>query len=822
MLHRATQHPGPHGTRGWTIASIAEHVPWAILYRADLAFNQDGSFMATFAVRGHDLESSSPGELAETARRFAGALLTLGDRWAMHAELQRHEVAGYPATAMPDPVTALIDAERGEHYERAGRFFEPRQFITVTYQPPQDVVARTQRFLIADAPHAEIDYARELDGFEDTITRLADQLGDAFQSVERLAGDDLLSYLHATVSTAWHRVGPFEAPAFLGYLLADQYLTAGLYPRLGEAHLRVVGVKGMAASSWPEMHQALAELAFPLRLSVRYLALSPETALRLLKTQWRRWFSLRKGVVRIILDAFTPGPGSKDDPVALARAEETDAAREAVANGLLGYGYLTIAVVVWDADRARADHRARLVEHLLTRRGFVAVTETFNAVEAFAGTIPGNVVANVRRPVVSTINAAHFLPLSAAWTGPDRVDTGMLAGPPLFHATALGNTIFRATLAEGDVRHALVVGSTGSGKSVLLAFLALQFARYHAAGRPAQVYVIESGLAGYVPTLAAGGVHYHFGDPDHGLSLQPLRDVDTPGEAEWAHGWLTTVLRLQGLGVEPHHERELWTALEALAAQPVGRRTITTLVRLVQDRSIKAALAAYAEGGPYAAYLDGDDAPPPGPRATFEIGEILGQPVARALLLALFRYLQRRFSAGAPSLLLIDEAWMALDDAVLAPQLRQWFVTLRKLNVGVVLATQTIHDIVRSPIAQQVLASCPTHIHLPNPDATRPEVRAQYEALGLTDRQIELIAGAVRKRHYYVTSPSGSRLFELELGEIALAFCAAGSKEDLEAARHLARRHPGGPGFAVAWLRHKGLGDVADHLAALAGREDAA
>src|SRR3546814_6222633 len=87
--------------------------------------------------------------------------------------------------------------------------------------------------------------------------------------------------------------------------------------------------------------------------------------------------------------------------------------------------------------------------------------------------IPGNVRANVRRPILSTLNTAHFLPLSAAWTGPEHVDTGMLSGPPLFHGTAQGNTIFRATLAEGDVRHVLVIGSTGGGKSVLLAFLGL-------------------------------------------------------------------------------------------------------------------------------------------------------------------------------------------------------------------------------------------------------------------------------------------------------------------------------------------------------------
>lgn len=797
------------------MASLADHIPWAILYRTDVVFNQDGSFTAVFSVRGPDLESSSPVELAAVGQRFADALLHLRDRWALHGELQRRAVTGYPAAPMPDPVTALVDAERGAHFERDGSFFEAAQYITITYQPPQDVVAKTHRFLIADTPQADVDYLRELDAFEHTVSRLADQLGDAFQSVRRLGGRDLLSYLKSTVSTRWHPVGPFEPPAFLGYLLPDQGLTGGLYPRLGDQHLRVVGVKGMPSASWPEMHQLLADLSFEMRISVRYLALSPETALSMLKTQWRRWFSLRKGIVRIIADAFLPGQGSKDDPVALARADETDAAREAVSNGLLGYGYLSIAAAVWHHDATEADTRARLVEHALTQRGFIAMTETFNAVEAWAAMIPGNVRANVRRPLLSSLNCAHFLPLSAAWTGPERVDTGMLSGPPLFHATARGNTIFRASLAEGDVRHALVVGSTGGGKSVLLAFLALQFARYHSAGRPAQVYVIDAGRAAYVSTLAADGVHYHFGDQENALSLQPLRDLDAPSDAEWAHEWLTIVLGLHGVQLEPHHQEELWSAIEALKAAPIHRRTMTQLVRLVQDRAIKSALSPYAEGGPYAAYLDGSDAPPPGPRATFEIGQIYGQPIAKPLLLALFRYLQRQFRDGHPTLLLIDEAWMALDDPVLGPQLRRWLVQLRKLNVGVVLATQTIQDIVRSNIGQQVLASCPTQIYLPNPSAAKPEVRAQYEDLGLTPRQIEMIATATPKRHYYLTAPSGSRLFDLELGEIALAFCAAGRQEDLEAAEHILRRHGAGSAFAQAWLRHRGLHDAADSLEAI-------
>ena len=42
-------------------------------------------------------------------------------------------------------------------------------------------------------------------------------------------------------------------------------------------------------------------------------------------------------------------------------------------------------------------------------------------------------------------------------------------------------------------------------------------------------------------------------------------------------------------------------------------------------------------------------------------------------------------------------------------------------------------------------------------------------------RQIELIARATPKRHYYLQSRLGNRLFELGLGPVALAICAASS-----------------------------------------------
>jgi type IV secretory pathway VirB4 component len=70
---------------------------------------------------------------------------------------------------------------------------------------------------------------------------------------------------------------------------------------------------------------------------------------------------------------------------------------------------------------------------------------------------------------------------------------------------------------------------------------------------------------------------------------------------------------------------------------------------------------------------------------------------------------------------------------------------------------------------------------------------------GLNDRQIEILARAAPKRDYYCQSRRSNRLFELGLGPVALAFCAASSKADHAAIERVVAEH-GRVAFTPAWL----------------------
>src|SRR5690348_985584 len=161
-----------------------------------------------------------------------------------------------------------------------------------------------------------------------------------------------------------------------------------------------------------------------------------------------------------------------------------------------------------------------------------------------------------------------------------------------------------------------------------------------------------------------------------------------------------------------------------------------------------------------------------------------------------------------------------LANGALGAIIEEWLRTLRKKNAAVVLATQSLTEVANSPVRDVILESCPTKILLPNPEAVNPATGELYRKLGLTQRQIEIVASSLPKRHYYYLSPMGRRLFDLSVGPAALAFTGAGSKEDILTAKRMRQAH--GRRWPEHWLNSRGLNEWSNYWTKLArqGRAD--
>ena len=787
---------------------LADFLPWAALVAPGVVLNKDGSFQRSALFRGPDLDSATPAELVSVTARLNSALRRLGSGWAIFVEAARAAAQDYPASDFPDPASALVERERAAQFAEEGAHFESRYYLTLVWMPPAEDAARAETWLYEGKSASGVNPHELLATFIDRTDRLLRLVEGFVPEIAWLDDGGTLTYLHSTVSTRASRVRVPETPMHLDALLADEALVGGLEPRLGNAHLRTLTVIGFPSATFPGLLDEMNRLAFPYRWATRAIMLDKTDATRLLGKIRRQWFAKRKSLAAIVKEVMTNEASVLMDSDATNKAADADAALQELGADHVGQAYVTATVTVWDADPALAAEKLRLVEKVVQGRDFTVIAEGMNAIEAWLGSLPGHLYANVRTPPISTINLAHMIPLSAVWAGPERggpSSDGHFSAPPLFFGKTEGSTPFRFSLHVGDVGHTLIVGPTGAGKSVLLELMAMQFRRYE----NAQVFAFDFGGSIRAAALAMGGDWQDLGsslsdDIAGSVHLQPLARIDEPAERNWASEWLGAILASEGVALDPAAKEHLWSALTSLATAPVAERTLTGLAVLLQRHELKQALGPYCIGGPFGRLLDAEAEHLGNSRVqAFETEGLTGSAAAPAVLSYLFHRIEGRLD-GSPTLIIIDEGWLVLDSPAFAAQLREWLKTLRKKNASVVFATQSLADIETSPIAPAIIESCPTRIFLPNARAVEPQILAIYRRFGLNDRQVEILSRATPKRDYYCQSRRGNRLFELGLGEVALAFTAASAKTDQLAIAELIDVH-GRECFAAEWLRHRGL-----------------
>lgn len=752
---------------------LADHLPWAALVAPGVVLNKDGSFQRSARFRGPDLESATEAELMSACARANNVLKRFGTGWALHIEAERREALGYPDSRFADAASWLVDEERRAAFEAAGQHFESRYVLTLTFLPPADQADSAGRLLVEREESGEgRDWRQALGAFVAETNRAFDLFAGFMPEVAALDDEETLTYLHGTVSPRRHRVSVPNIPIYLDALLSDTPLAGGLEPALGEMHLRTLTVLGFPNLSRPGLLDALNHQDFAYRWVTRFIALDKTDATKVLTRLRRQWFNKRKSVTALLREVLYNQPVQLLDSDADNKTADADLALQALGGDHVAFGHLTVTITVSDTDRARVEDKVRSVERVVNGLGFTCIRESMNAVEAWLSSLPGQTYANVRQPLVHTLNLAHLMPLSSVWAGPDQ--NAHLAGPPLLYATSSGSTPFRLSTHVGDVGHMLIVGPTGAGKSVLLALLALQFRRYQGA----QIYVFDKGFSARAAVLAMGGIHNALGlgvDPvEGGLAFQPLRDIDVPAKRAWAAEWIGALLEHERVLVTPDIKETVWSALGNLATAALEERTMTGLSLLLQSVALRSALAPYTLEGPYGGMLDAAvDGLALSDIHCFETEALMGHAgVIAPVLTYLFHRLEERFT-GRPTLLVLDEAWVFLDHPLFAARIREWLKVLRKKNVSVVFATQSLADIADSTIAPAIIESCPQRILLPNDRAIEPQSLAAYARFGLSERQIELVSRATPKRHYYLQSARGNRLFELGLGPIALALCGA-------------------------------------------------
>lgn len=795
---------------------LADWLSWAVLVAPGIILNKDGSLQKTFMYRGMDMDASTPEELMVAVAQMNNTLKRLGTNWCIYAEAQRYPSTVYPNRFYPDVVTTMIDAERRSYFAGQGQHYESAYYLTLLYLPPPDRYDKIEKFLVESEENVVEKERERLEAHLQTFSVETDRIHQLLREImvmcRPLTDDETLTYLHSTVSPRRHYIRTPHTGTFLDCLLADTPLTAGFDLKFGEknghhTHLAVLTVLGLPSFTAPGLLDGLNRLGFSYRWVTRYIPLSKEDANKEFENIRRVWFAKRKSLFTMLKESLTRSESAMVDTDALQKFEDTQEAMREAGQDLASYGYFTATVVLSDENKKRLEDKTREVEKVINHEGFATICEGYNCLDAWLGSIPGLARANIRRPIVNSINLAHMMPMNAVWAGPEKTDH--LRAPVLAQTDCNGSTAFRLSLYHGDVGHTMVLGPTGAGKSVLLSFIAAQFRGYE----DAQVYFFDVGGSSRVLTAAIGGEFYDLGAEDSDLCFQPYAEIDQETERTWAQEWTEGLLLQEGMErITPEIRREIWETLCRLANAPKDQRTITGFYLMTQERTLRDIMLTYmrpshvTRGGAHGKLFDSPvDSLSYGVWQVFEMQTLMTQ---RTAVMPALNYMFHRLEkncTGKPTCIILDECWLFLDNPLFAEKLRAWLKTMRKNNVAIIFATQNLQDVADSVIAPALLESCPTRIYLPNPNALNPNNAAIYQKFSLNETERGLLSIATPKRHYYFKSPAGSRLFDLGLDKMpfSLAYLTSSNKADQKKCQEILAKYP--TDFNRYWLNYKNL-----------------
>lgn len=808
---------------------LADELNWGFLVNEGTVLLKDGALLAAFRYRGPDLGSATQAELDALGTQLNDALLPYGNGWMFHVDAIRTPAPPYPESQFASAVAAWIDDERREAFQSSRPQFVSEYVLSVTYLPPKELYSRAARLFVQGAPGG-VSWSIILSDFTDATALLEKRLASRLQ-IERLNSDEIVTHLHRCLTGLTHAVVAPWHGAYLNMVLASQEFTGGFRPRVGGLHLALISIVAYPSEVGVGGLDILNALPFRCRWSSRFIPVGQQTADRLIKRAQRQWFMGRKGMTSFLREVTAkdqrPSEWREREEAALFHdADATGMAHDAARalaesrSGTVRYGFATQAVVVMADDAEGVSARARAVQTALEDRGFTARIESVNAVDAFFGTLPGHGYPNLRRPLLHTANIAALWPVTSVWSGSSENPSQYFpaGSPPLIHVATDGSTPFRLNLHVGDVGHTLVVGATGGGKSTFVGLTIAQWQRYDRA----QTFVFDVGYSHWLLARAAEAQHYDIGAGRlDAIAFQPLADIDDEGERAWAASWLEILLDLQGVTVTPGRRARLNHALVLVAGEPRPYRTLTELTVQLQDGDLAAALKPYTVGGTYGRLLDAEaDAVGNGCYQVFELRHVMDMDdkVLVPVLLYLFRRVERQLN-GRPALIVIEELWAPLMRTAFANRIKQWLLTLRKQNAAVMLVAHSLAQFDAVAAKQVLIESCPTKVLLPNAEAGSTANLHLYRDLGLNDREIALVARAVPKRDYYLTSPVGSRMVTLDLGAVARAFLGTPEGVTIEAMRtmvdELVARE--GDQWPTAWLAQLGIASLPSMASVMPG-----
>jgi type IV secretion system protein VirB4 len=784
-------------------AKLHEMLPWRFMWNPYTVGTRVGKYglMASAFLTPRDIESISPlavdayhWQVGELLGRFGDGWTLFFDKWHWRRPID------WPQCDFGGCIAAQrMDAEERQRFAaREAKVFDDSNYLTFSYNATAS--DRLFEWMIASRRRRK-DLTEQaglvLDRYDEVVREALAEIEQISSPPKLLTEEGLGSYLAMCVN--YEPWPAFVPSAWIAEELGTATWLTGLHPQINRQHVRTVEVFGMGALTADTL-RGLHDLDFEFRWCLRMEAMDRDKQASEVSKLIGHYQQKRKGIVANIVQWFTRSHQDDTNLTAVERARDAEQLKIQIEMAELGYARITCNVHTWHADPDKADEQAERIETYLKGRACTASVAKLNATGALLSDIPGNwgsdrevraLIAQITRlaPITGVVRGARF---DAKWKGPALLTGLSRQGLPIyfnFHSPGedLGNTV--------------LLGQSGSGKSMMLARMAAAALKYE----NAKVLFFDR-HGSFIPAcLCMGGDLIRLGG---GFSaVQPLRNIHNPEQFLIAHEGLCRKLQHVGTPPDTKIRASLAQAMTLLARHPPDARTMTRLVKLLGgSKPARDGLARYCQGEEYGEIFDG--VVPSYGKAQLvgiECASIMGQSIAPLVIADVFTANRfERMHTGDPFVVIFDEAQAMLIDDAFAPEIDFLAREIRKAHGVLVLASQSQSDFMRHTVTRAIWDQMKNRIYLPDPNAA-DETQAQYmREAGLEEAQIEQIAHGRQKGDYFIACPQYKRLVQFRYDGETVDMLGNTQPEDRIRAltMHDVERIPSGEEFRTAWLAY--------------------
>ena len=766
-------------------AALNDHINLYGFWNETAFLTKSGDLGMVLQVQGVDYESLDTAGQEYAVKRLESALKAFGQGFHVYQYLFKANRPEIPFANYDDPIVEAAVEQRRRFFEsKRDNLYQIEIFYVVLlegarskrgigtaiarlFSDPSGAIGELQAQFSNNSVKTllrlqiETDLAR-LDQRVQAFTR---QLAD-FVKITLLDQQGQFTFLRRLLNfDSWRIAGRPQSTQFLDYQVVNSNIEAERdHLRVGDHQVRILTMKEAITETRPLVLDSLLKIPANFIVCTEWTPL-PASKARKEVNKRRRHFNMSK-------TAFVSQMGNdvtKTNPRDVLVDESKQADIENLGDCLraLGDGQslgdFSLSIVLYGDSKARVDELVGEFVSVFTNADGNLFTESYNQLNAYFATVPGNYALNLRKLYLLNSNYADLSFLFTILPGETR--NAHLGAEYLAVLETDNSTPYFLNLHNGEVAHTLILGMTGSGKSYFCNFL-LQNAQKYAP----QTYIFDIGGSFQSLTTIFGGSYSNVGQDARDFTINPFSLAPTKENTQFLFSFFRVLIEGNGqrYRMDFKEERRLWDAIERIYVLEPEQRTVSSLGNIIGE--LKERLHRWTKAGQYGFLFD--NAEDTLSFSQFQTFNFAGWGDAPEVLEPLLFYVLHRASneiadpkkLATFKMFLLDEAWLFIKNETIRNYIVSAQKTWRKHNAAMILATQSIKELEESGMLQIVSESCPTKIFLANPEMDRSLYR---EAFHLNDTELDLIAGLVPPGQMLIRKAQTSKKVQLNVDSVS-------------------------------------------------------